>query len=115
MSIASFAHRGARAVRTTTAAMALVLLVSLLAIQAFQSEYGQGRQIRVIDVGDIDPALSIAVQEQESAGLTCSNQPALTDVILFQETLGGAITVVTFDHALAAAQARTGWVRSYCV
>lgn len=104
---------GARMVRIAAAVSAVGLLVGYFAISAFAGNYGASTPL-VLDNKSSETALSTAISAQESAGLTCSEKPTLTDVILFQRDGEDEVTVLTFDQAIKASSAREGWIRRYC-
>lgn len=74
----------------------------------------------IITAADIDPAvqLELVVAEREALGLRCRTEPTLTDVVLFVFTgdpeIAPVVRVLTFDEALAAASAESGWILRYC-
>jgi hypothetical protein len=103
-----------RLVRITVATFAVAMLVGFVAVHSFVDHYGNPREVTVVDVSS-DTALHIAIAAQESAGLTCREEPALTDVVLFQPLGDDVVKVLTFDEAIAASRAREGWIRRYCV
>jgi predicted lipoprotein with Yx(FWY)xxD motif len=103
----------ARMVRLAAAVCTAGLLVGYLAISSFTSRYGASTQM-ILDSKSSETALSTAVAAQESAGLTCREKPALTDVVLFQRDGEDKVTVLTFDEAMKASSAREGWIRKYC-
>ena len=116
MTFTSQVTTAARIVRTAALAMALSLLVGFVAVQAFVSRYGDPAATTVVlDASSGDTVLSAAIAVQESDGLRCSQKPSLTDVVLFQREVGAEVTVLTFDQAIEASAARTGWIRRYCV
>lgn len=115
MTISSYAQGGARVVRRATLVAALVLLVGSVAMQAFGSRYGEPASDVVVDVRATGGQLPVVVAEQEAKGLRCSAKPSLTDVVLFEDTATQQVTVMTFDRALRASAARSGWIRRYCI
>ncbi|MEJ7635142.1 hypothetical protein [Aeromicrobium sp.] len=104
----------ARLVRIAVAVVTTGLLVGYIAISSFASQYGEATPM-ILDTKSSDTALAAAISEQESAGLTCREKPALTDVVLFQRGGAAEVTILTFDEAIQASAAREGWVRRYCV
>ena len=104
----------ARMVRIAAAVCAVGLLLGYFAVASFASRYGSTTPM-ILDSKSSETALSAAISTQESAGLTCSQKPALTDVVLFQRDGEDKITVLTFDQAIKASSAREGWIRRYCV
>ncbi|HWV25581.1 MAG TPA: hypothetical protein VNZ66_00025 [Aeromicrobium sp.] len=54
------------------------------------------------------------IRAQAALGRTCSAQAGLTDVVLFESATTHDIVVLTFNQAIAATAAWSGWVRSYC-
>jgi len=115
MTIRSYAVTGARAVRVGALVVAVALLVALIALQTFASRYGGSTDAATFQPGASDVRLSAAIAEQESAGRRCSGRPALTDVVLFQRSATGTVSVLSFDRAIAASMAGTGWIRRFCV
>ena len=114
MTLATYALGGARVVRALSAGLALSVLVAVVALQAFQAEYGRPTA-RVATRADVEsPQLSAAIAQQGALGRQCSNRPSLADAILFQANGQDEIRVVTFDEALLASSARSGWIRRYC-
>lgn len=99
-----------RATWAITAA-ALVLAVGLAMFDAGRHSAGD-RELTVSPAGDRD-LVAAAVAGVEATGLSCSQAPSLADSIVF-ERLDGTVVLVSFDEALAAAQAGQGWVRWYC-
>jgi hypothetical protein len=106
----------ARFVRHSATAFVVIMLVSYLAVQAFASHYsGLPSTHTVVAVPAADnTALATAISEQVSRGLTCREEPTLTDTILFQGLGDAEVQVLTFEQAIAASSARTGWIRRYC-
>lgn len=104
----------ARTVRVIAVACAVGLVVGYIAISSFSNRYGASTPM-VLDSKSNETALSTAIAAQKSAGLTCSEKPTLTDVILFQRDGESAISVMTFDEAIKASSAQEGWIRRYCV
>lgn len=113
MTIMSPVVVAARMVRIAAAVCAVGLLLGYVAVSSFASRYGSTPM--TLDSKSSETALSAAVSTQESAGLTCSEKPALTDVVLFQRDGEDKVTVLTFDEAIKASSAREGWIRRYCV
>ena len=103
----------ARVVRVAAAVCAVGLFVGYVAVSSFASRYGTSTPM-ILDSKSNETALSSAIAAQESAGLTCSAKPTLTDVILFQPEGAAKVMVLTFDQAIKASSAREGWIRSYC-
>jgi hypothetical protein len=115
MTITAHALRGARVVRAATLAAVAALVVGLVALQAFQASYGR-HVTRVVTQSDTQSAqLLEAVAQQAARGRSCTQTPALTDVVLYQGLDTDEIVVVTFDEALTLATAGSGWVRGYCL
>lgn len=104
----------ARMVRIAAAVCAVGLLVGYVAVSSFSSRYGGSTPMN-LDSKSSETALSTAISAQETAGLTCSEKPALTDVVLFQRDGQDRIAVLTFDQAIKASSAQEGWIRRYCV
>jgi len=104
----------ARMVRIAAAVCAVGLLVGYVAVASFSSRYG-GSTPMILDSKSSETALSTAISAQETAGLTCSEKPTLTDVVLFQRDGQERIAVLTFDQAIKASSAQEGWIRRYCV
>ena len=105
---------GARLVRLSVAALAISLVVGFVAVSSFASQYGS-RATVALDATSSDTVLDAAIENQRRGGLTCSEKPTLTDVVLFQRSGVAAVTVLTFDQAIEASSAREGWIRRYCV
>ena len=103
----------ARMVRLAAAVCTVGLLIGYLAISSFASRYGGSTQM-ILDSKSNETALSSAIAAQESAGLACSDKPALTDVVLFQRDGEDKVVVLTFDQAIKASSASEGWIRKYC-
>jgi hypothetical protein len=114
MTSTSYVFLVARMVRVAAAVCTVGLLVGYLAVASFSSRYGTSTPM-ILDSKSSETALSSAVAVQESAGLTCSEKPELTDVVLFQRDGEDAITILTFDQAIRASSAQEGWIRRYCV
>jgi hypothetical protein len=104
----------ARLVRILVVTYVATLLVGFVAVRSFAGLYGEPRELTVVDVSS-DTNLRIAIAAQESAGLTCRETPALTDVVLFQPLGDAAVEVLSFDDAVRASRAGEGWIRRYCV
>jgi hypothetical protein len=115
MNSTSYVVTAARTVRVASLAFAVVLLVGFVALQSFASQYGAPHQTLVMQTADANPALTIAIAAQESAGRVCREKPALTDAILFQRLGESRVRVLSFDDAMAASSARQGWIRRYCI
>lgn len=111
----SYIVAAARLVRVTSVTFAVALLVGFVALQSFASRYGGSHQSMVMQTANANPALTVAIASQESAGRVCREKPALTDTILFQRLGESTVRVLSFDEAIAASSAREGWIRSYCV
>lgn len=91
------------------------MCVAYIAVQAFASHYNEVPTTRTVVAEPArNTALAAAITEQTSRGLTCREEPALTDTILFQTVEESAVQVLTFEEAVAASSARTGWIRRYC-
>lgn len=103
----------ARMVRIAAAVCAVGLLVGYLAVSSFSSRYGATTPM-ILDSKSSETALSTAIAAQESAGLSCSETPSLTDVVLFQRDGVDEVTILTFEQAIKASSAREGWIRRYC-
>lgn len=103
----------ARMVRIAATVCAVGLLIGYIAVASFASRYGTSTPM-VLDSKSSETALSNAVSMQESAGLSCSEKPTLTDVILFQREGEDEVAVLTFDQAIKASSAQEGWIRRYC-
>ncbi|KAA1397893.1 hypothetical protein [Aeromicrobium ginsengisoli] len=103
----------ARAVRRVALLCAVALVLGYVAISSFSSRYGTSSSI-VLDSKSAETALSSAVSAQESAGLSCSDKPTLTNVVLFQREGRREVSVLTFDQAIKATSAHEGWIRRYC-
>ena len=102
----------ARTVRRAAIVCAVGLLVGYVALSSFSSRYGTSTSL-TLDSKSAQTALSVAVSAQESAGLTCSPKPTLTDVVLFQRGRD-EVSVLTFDEAIKASSASEGSIRRYC-
>ncbi len=59
-------------------------------------------------------AFGKAVTEQENRGLRCDEEPAMTDVILFQRSGAEVVEVLDFEEALVASAGKRGWILAYC-
>jgi hypothetical protein len=105
----------ARLVRIAVATFAVAVLVGFIAVESFVGRYGEPQQVQAMDVRSNDTELVSAISAQESTGLTCREEPALTDVVLFQRLGESAVRVLTFEQAVAASTAHEGWIRRYCV
>lgn len=105
----------ARLIRVSALTFVAMMFVAYVAIQAFASHYNEPPSTRtVVAEPATNPELAAAITEQVSRGLTCREEPALTDTILFQVVDQGAVQVLTFEQAIAASSARSGWIRRYC-
>src|SRR5689334_24574942 len=91
----------ARTVRVTAMICVAGLLVGYIAVASFASRYGASTPMALDNKSD-QTALSTAVAAQEAAGLTCSEKPSLTDVVLFQRDGDNRVTILTFDQAIKA-------------
>lgn len=60
------------------------------------------------------PQLRAAIDRQAARGLTCTSEPALTDVVLFQRSDDLTVGVLSFDGAFSAASQKLGWIQQYC-
>ncbi len=106
----------ARLVRVSAMTFVVTMLVAYVAVAAFASQYTEIPTTRTVVAQPAeDAALAAAITEQVSQGMSCREEPALTDTILFQAHEHPEVQVLTFDEALAAASADQGWVRRYCV
>ncbi len=105
----------ARLVRVSALTFVAMMFVAYVAVQAFSSHYSEVPSTRTVVAEPAkNPALAAAISEQVSRGLTCREQPALTDTILFQAVAQTEVQVLTFEQAIAASSAREGWIRRYC-
>ena len=104
-----------RFVRVSAMTFVAVLFVAYIAVQAFASHYNTVPTTRTVDAQPAaNTALAAAISEQVAHGLTCREEPALTDTILFQAVAKSEVQVLTFEQAIAASSAREGWIRRYC-
>ena len=104
-----------RLVRVSAISAVAILFVAYVAVQAFASHYNAVPTTRtVVAQSAANPALAAAIKEQVARGLTCREEPALTDTILFQALEQSDVQVLTFERAIAASSAREGWIRRYC-
>ncbi len=104
-----------RFVRVSAMTFVAVLFVAYIAIQAFASHYNAVPSTHtVVAQPATNTALAAAISEQVARGLTCREEPALTDTILFQAVGQSRVQVLTFEQAIAASSAREGWIRRYC-
>ncbi len=105
----------ARFIRVCAVTFAAVMLVAYVSVQAFASHYNEAPTAQNVVAKPVtNTALAAAIVEQTSRGLTCREEPALTDTILFQALAETEVQVLTFEEAIAASSARTGWIRRYC-
>lgn len=105
----------ARIIRVSALTFVAVMFTAYIAIQAFSSHYSDAPSTHTVVASSAgNPALAAAITKQVSRGLTCREEPALTDTILFQATGQREVQVLTFEQAIAASSARSGWVRRYC-
>jgi len=103
-------------VRISAVTFAVTMFVAYLAVQSFASHYNELPSTRTVVAEPAkDTALAAAITEQVSRGLTCREEPALTDTILFQAVKQTEVQVLTFEQAIAASSASEGWIRRYCV
>lgn len=104
-----------RLVRVSALTAVAILFVAYIAVQAFASHYNAVPSThKVVAQPASNAALAAAITEQVSRGLTCREEPALTDTILFQALEQSEVQVLTFEQAIAASSAREGWIRRYC-
>src|SRR5689334_1848682 len=105
----------ARFIRVCTVTFAAVVVVAWVSVQAFASHYNDAPTTHTVVARPVtNTALAAAIVEQTSRGLTCREEPALTDTILFQALEQTEVQVLTFEEAIAASSARSGWIRRYC-
>ena len=105
----------ARVVRVSAATFVVIMFVAYLSVQAFATHYNEVPTTHTVDAKPAtNPALAAAITAQVSRGLTCREEPALTDTILFQALEETEVKVLTFEEAIAASSARSGWIRRYC-
>lgn len=105
----------ARLVRVSALTLVAILFVAYVAVQAFASHYNVTPTTRTVVAEPArNTALAAAIAEQTALGLTCREEPALTDTILFQAVEQSTVQVLTFEQAIAASSAREGWIRRYC-
>ena len=104
-------------VRFTFCAVMVGLVTGVLASPFFG--VFDGTEIDMITRADPRAAVESIVAEQEHSGLVCQEEPVLTDVVVFghhaPDGVMPVVEVLTFDEALAASQAKAGWVLWYCV
>lgn len=104
-----------RIVRVSAMTFVAVLFVAYIAVQAFATHYNAVPSTHaVVAQPATNTALAAAISEQVARGLTCREEPALTDTILFQAVGKSEVQVLTFEQAIAASSAREGWIRRYC-
>ena len=104
-----------RVIRVSAMTFVAILFVAYVAVQAFASHYNEVPTTHtVVAEPASNTALAAAISEQTSRGLTCREEPALTDTILFQAVSQSEVQVLTFEQAIAASSAREGWIRRYC-
>lgn len=115
MTITPYAVGAARAVRLASLVAAIALLVAFVAIRTFAAQYGEPASAVVLDSSVQNAQLAGAVALQEAHGLRCSQKPAMTDVVLVENALDQAISVMTFADAVTALAERSGSIRQFCV
>lgn len=117
-----------RTVRMMTMVFFSSLVVGLMAISlGSASLFGVSKGTQELRIAAVDcreannycapastPQLRAAVDRQRARGLTCTSEPVLTDVILFQRSDDLTVDVLSFDDALQAAIQKRGWVQQYC-
>ena len=88
-----------------------VICVTGLAVVSVDSQV-------VDDFGGNPPAISTidrSVVAEAEHGRTCTPEPSLTDTVVVQDAATDATSIVTFDEALAGADAGAHRVVLYCV
>lgn len=104
-----------RFIRVSAMTSVAVLFVAYIAVQAFATHYNAVPSTRTVDAQPAsNPELAAAISEQVARGLTCREEPALTDTILFQDVGESKVQVLNFEQAIAASSVREGWIRRYC-
>jgi len=66
-----------------------------------------------IEPTPVNHALIETVEKIEAEGLTCTDEPSLTDTIVFSME-DGKVRVVSFDKALHLSKSTGGHVEFYC-
>lgn len=90
----------------------------LAALAPFASGMHEGtgdvQQLRIsANVSDLD-AVNDAIADQEALDRTCSDEPTLTESIVFEWAEPADVEVLGFDEAYEASARKAGWVRAYC-
>ncbi len=106
----------AQVVRTTFASLLAAAAISMACLQAFTLAYGV--ENRPLDGLPHTPSAGAAVDrlvlEQQSLGLSCRPEAALTDRVVFQYGSGEFAALMTLQGAVAAQKAGAGSIQRYC-
>lgn len=110
------ATSAAHALRTVTVSMLAAAAISMACLQAFTMAYGV--ENRLLGGLPQTPSAGTAVEqlvlEQQSLGLVCRPEAALTDRIVFQYSSGEFAAMLTLRDAVAAQKAGAGSIQRYC-
>ncbi len=104
----------ARVVRLTATSVAVGVMAAVGPLHSLTAEPGELVRSAPTPTPGIQQAVADAIDAQQARGLSCSDDPVLTDVVLFQYSASDEVVVLGFDDALRETAARTGWVRGYC-
>lgn len=90
-------------------------IAALSALGAFEAWPSPGAGSTAPAMTDtVRATLAERVAGQEAYGRSCSEQPVLTDVVLFERTVDATIVTLRFADALAQTADQQGWIRAYC-
>jgi hypothetical protein len=108
-----------RVVKTAVATLAVGLLPAILGLQVLLGTLGPSTRDHVVEqsCGDsacsLTPAARQLVGELEDQGLTCRQEPAMTDTIVFSWD-DGRVETVDFGTSLTATAHSAGQALRYC-
>ena len=110
------AASAAQVVRTTLVSLLAAAAISMACLQAFTVAYGVENRLLdgLPDTPSAGPAVDRLVLEQQSLGLSCRPEAALTDRVVFQFGWGELAALMTLRGAVAAQKAGAGSIQHYC-
>lgn len=106
----------AHVVRTTIVSLLAAAAISLACLQAFTLAYGvENRPLGGLPhTPSAGAAVDRLVLEQQTLGLTCRPEAALTDRVVFQYRSGEFAALLSLQGAVAAQKAGAGSIQRYC-
>ncbi|MGA8850635.1 MAG: hypothetical protein WB508_02840 [Aeromicrobium sp.] len=106
----------AHLVRTTIGSMLAAGAIVIGCFQAFTLAHGVENRLfdGLPETQSASAAVDQVVREQQSLGLTCRPEAALTDRVVFQYGSGEFAALLTLRGAVSAQKAGAGSIQRYC-